>query len=142
MGRKFQFDQDTERPKFQFVGMNNKITWLGPPLYGERGHCYPLSMKTQKYDQLVRDYRKVPSAQLNLEDPARDLINRVGAQNRLNGHPLIPVAMTSKLWWTRMTELAEGVPRILAGVPSDEFDAIGHEVPGSRVGSSAQTLKP
>eukprot|EP00971_Amphidinium_carterae_P026809 528969-Amphidinium_carterae.2 len=31
-----------------------------------------------------------------------------------------------------MTELAEEVPRILAGVPSD----------GSRVGTSAQTLKP
>eukprot|EP00971_Amphidinium_carterae_P189559 3762696-Amphidinium_carterae.1 len=68
-----------------------------------------------------------PSAQLNLEDPAKDLRNRVGAQNRLDGHPLIPVAMTSKLWWTRMTELAEGVPRILAGVPSDEFDMTGNE---------------
>eukprot|EP00971_Amphidinium_carterae_P090598 1793553-Amphidinium_carterae.1 len=40
-----------------------------------------------------------------------------------------------------MTELAEGVPRILAGAPSDEFDMTGNEVPGSRV-TSAQTLKP
>eukprot|EP00971_Amphidinium_carterae_P060496 1197435-Amphidinium_carterae.1 len=50
--------------------------------------------------------------------------------------------MTSKLWWTRMTELAEGVPRILEGAPSDEFAVTGNEVSGSRVGTSAQPLKP
>eukprot|EP00971_Amphidinium_carterae_P336564 6472990-Amphidinium_carterae.2 len=143
MGKKFQFDQYAEKPKFQFVSMSNKINWLGPPLYDERGPCYPVSMRTQDYEELARDYRMTPTAQLNLDDPAIDLRTRVGAQNRLEGHPLIPVAMTSKLWWTRMTELAEGVPRILAGIPSDDFAATGNEVSGSRVGtSSSQTLKP
>eukprot|EP00971_Amphidinium_carterae_P186566 3703489-Amphidinium_carterae.1 len=36
MGKKFQFDPDMEKPKFQFVGMTGKLNWLGPPLYGER----------------------------------------------------------------------------------------------------------
>eukprot|EP00971_Amphidinium_carterae_P324634 6451770-Amphidinium_carterae.1 len=65
-------------------------------------------MKTQKYEELVRDYRRAPLSQLNLVDPAKDLRDRVGARIRVTGHPLIPVAMTSKLWWTRMTELADG----------------------------------
>eukprot|EP00971_Amphidinium_carterae_P134468 2664782-Amphidinium_carterae.1 len=41
-----------------------------------------------------------------------------------------------------MTELAEGVPRILEGAPSDEFAVTRDEVSGSRVGTSAQPPKP
>eukprot|EP00971_Amphidinium_carterae_P125631 2488706-Amphidinium_carterae.1 len=41
-----------------------------------------------------------------------------------------------------MTELAEGVPRILEGAPRDELAVARDEVSGSRVGTSAQPPKP
>eukprot|EP00971_Amphidinium_carterae_P268465 5326120-Amphidinium_carterae.1 len=86
-----------EKPKFQFAKVDSKITWLGLPLYGDGDPSCPASLNTRRYEELVQDYRISPSAQLNLLDPANDLRNRVGTQVRLDGHPLIPVAMTSKL---------------------------------------------
>eukprot|EP00971_Amphidinium_carterae_P163016 3231987-Amphidinium_carterae.1 len=143
MGRKFCFDAHTEKPKFEFVGVKNKINWLGKPLYGEKGPCFPTSLNTQRYVDLVQSYRTIPSGHLKIEDPAKDLRKRVGLRNRLEQHPLIPVAMTSKLWWTRMTELAEGVPRILEGIsPSvdqdDDIDMTKDGVSGLRAGTSGQ----
>eukprot|EP00971_Amphidinium_carterae_P006474 127734-Amphidinium_carterae.3 len=146
MGRKFFFDPYTEKPKFEFINVKNKINWMGTPMYGGQGPCYPTSLNTQRYDDLVQDYRMSPSGRLENGDPAKDLRKRVGIRNRVEHAPLIPVAMTSKLWSTRMTDIAEDVPSILAGIPNaderDDFDMTRDGVSGLRAGTSDQDVKP
>eukprot|EP00971_Amphidinium_carterae_P177292 3515924-Amphidinium_carterae.2 len=118
---------------------------MGKPMYGGKGPSYPTSLKTQKYDDLVQDYRTTPTGQLKKDDAAKDLLKRVGIRSRTEHTPLIPVAMTSKLWWTRMADIADGVPSILAGVnvgEGDDFDMRGDEVPGLRAGTPNQNVKP
>eukprot|EP00971_Amphidinium_carterae_P046663 919334-Amphidinium_carterae.3 len=136
-GQEVQVDQHTDRPKFVFNKPQvSKITWIGRPLYEQQDFCRPSSLETLRYDELrydelVQDYRKVPTGQLKQDDLANDLIRRVGYRGRVEDMPLIPVPMTSKLWWTRMTDIPEGVPSVLAGT-----NETPSAVPGSRAGTA------
>eukprot|EP00971_Amphidinium_carterae_P118533 2348292-Amphidinium_carterae.1 len=74
-------------PKFEFINVKTKINWMGTPMYGGKGPCYPTSLNTQKYDDLVQDYRTTPSGQLKKIDPAKDLRKRVGIRSRVEHKP-------------------------------------------------------
>eukprot|EP00971_Amphidinium_carterae_P093188 1844350-Amphidinium_carterae.1 len=75
----------------------------------------PMSLDVEISDHVVNHYRKVPNGQLSTDQPARDLSRRFRpmqdgepeVEPPTTSRPLIPVAMTSKLWWTKMMDPAD-----------------------------------
>eukprot|EP00971_Amphidinium_carterae_P085771 1696875-Amphidinium_carterae.1 len=119
VGKKFRVDDGETKPKFVLTKPEVKIPWMGLPIYNFENE--PMSLETihDEDGQVLARYRDPPQGQLSTERPAIDLRRRLRpgddaepeVEPPTTGRPLIPAALTSQLWWTKMIEPVTNMER-------------------------------
>eukprot|EP00971_Amphidinium_carterae_P278741 5533537-Amphidinium_carterae.1 len=120
VGKKFRVDDGETKPKFVLKKPAEvKIPWMGHPIYNFENE--PISLETihDEEGEVFARYREPPQGQLSTERPAIDLRRRLRPGDDAEPEvepptarrPLIPAALTSQLWWTKMIDPVTNMER-------------------------------
>eukprot|EP00971_Amphidinium_carterae_P208714 4140864-Amphidinium_carterae.4 len=137
MEKRFRFSTQIEKPKFFLTHDESKnapkLLWIGAPRYDLGNFLTPATLGSERAPRLLDGYRSQPTRLLNSRNPSGDLIGRVREMLHTGTGSLIPVAMTSKLWWdkldsdgalgvhVRAPEQYQGAPGVHVGAPQQSF---------------------
>eukprot|EP00971_Amphidinium_carterae_P149460 2963224-Amphidinium_carterae.2 len=128
VGKKFRADDGETKPKFLMTLPEAKIPWMGHPIFEMDNEPMSLKVILDEDGQVINSYRDQPQGQLSTEHPALDLRRRLQPGDEAEPEvepptakrPLIPAAMTSQLWWTKMVDPVTRRERELGEVPEEE----------------------
>eukprot|EP00971_Amphidinium_carterae_P211882 4204685-Amphidinium_carterae.1 len=104
VAKEFRADDGEGKPKFVLTKPEVRIPWMGHPIFEFDNEPMSLEVTLDEDGQDINNYREEPQGQLSTENPARDLRRRLLPGDEAERRPLIPAAMTSKLWWTKMAD--------------------------------------